>query len=159
MVNRAWELAPWADLLYGCDASFWEKYKPAFDGLRVTQDARPPGLLRVPSLPRPGLSRDPTYIHQGANSGYQALNLAVHLGCNPILLLGFDMKPGPNGESHWHGDHVAGLNNPCPENFKMWRDFFATTVPDLARAGVEVLNCTPDSALDCFPRARLEDVI
>lgn len=93
-------------------------------------------------------------IRTGGNSGYQALNLAVLLGASRIILLGYDMRG-----SHWHGDHPKRLANPKESDFAAWRARFATTLPDLARAGVEVLNCSRDTALECFARARLEDVI
>jgi hypothetical protein len=104
-----------------------------------------------------GLSFKPHKLHIGGNSGYQAINLAVLKGAARILLLGYDMKEGPNGEKHWHSDHVGMANG--PGDFSGWLKHFRTLPPDLARAGCEVLNCTPDSALDCFPRARLEDVV
>lgn len=106
----------------------------------------------MPSVPEPGLSLDPLRIHQGGNSGYQALNLAVLLGCARVLLVGYDMKG-----DHWHPPHEAV--NPGECEFARWRVNFETTIPDLERAGVEVLNCTPGSALECFPRANLEDCL
>lgn len=114
-----------------------------------------PGVLRVPSVDEPGLSLDPLRIHQGGNSGFQALNLAVLLGARRVLLLGFDLGRR-GGRRHWHGDHPGDLNNPDETNFAWWRTAFAGAVPDLARAGVAVVNCTPGSALDCFPMAPLE---
>ncbi|HCZ48509.1 MAG TPA: hypothetical protein DCZ11_05850, partial [Gammaproteobacteria bacterium] len=57
----------------------------------------------------PGLSASPLRIHQGGNSGYQALNLAVLLGAERVILLGYDMHGG-----HWHGRHGGRLNNPEP---------------------------------------------
>jgi hypothetical protein len=149
-------LAPWSDLLYACDGAWWDRYEgvPDFAGIRVTQDARARdrwGCLYVPSVDEPGLSLDPSVIHQGGNSGYQALNLAVLLGARRILLLGFDM-----GGEHWHPRHPYGLNNPSEGNFARWLRAFETGLPDLERAGVEVINATPGSALNCFPKANLE---
>ncbi len=106
-----------------------------------------------------GLSFDRSVIHQGSNSGYQAINLACHLGAKRIILLGYDMQFGPEGQTHHHGDHPKGMNNPAEGLFKTWIERFATIVPDLERAGVEIINCTPDSALKCFPMAKLEEVL
>ena len=141
-VNNAYLLFD-ADLLYGCDYKWWNKYRPKFDGLKVTQDARAAkefGLLRVPSENLPGLSLDPLRIHQGGNGGYQAINLAVLLGAAEVRLYGFEMHGG-----HWHGEHV-GLNNPEQGNFDRWVDSFRTI-----QSPVPIINCTPGSALDCFP--------
>lgn len=124
-----------------------------------------------------GLSLDPLWIRGGGNSGYQAVNLAVHLGAKKIVLIGFDMK-GSGGKVHWHDAHPPGMNNPrdgrfivvptadggtqrifSKGNFENWCETFATAVPDLERAGVEVVNATEVSALTVFPMARLEDVL
>ncbi len=108
---------------------------------------------------KPGLSLNRAIIHEGANSGYQAINLAVHFGVRRILLLGYDMKLGPDGQSHHHPPHPHGMPNPKPSEFKRWIKNFGTMGPDLDRAGVEVTNCSLDTALDCFPKARLEEVL
>lgn len=155
-VNNSYQLAPWADLLYACDYRWWAHYRPEFAGLKVSQDARAEefGALRVPSVDEPGLSLDPLRIHQGGNGGYQAINLAVLLGAKRIALLGFDMQGG-----HWHGRHPKGLNNPEQGNFARWIQAFDGMAPDLGKAGVEVINCTPGSALRCFPMVTLEDFL
>lgn len=107
----------------------------------------------------PGLSTDPTVLHIGGNSGYQAVNLAVLGGANRILLAGYDMKMGPGGKRHWHGDHPAALSQFHAASLERWRAAFPSMLPDLQRLGVEVINCTPGSAIECFPFAKLEDVI
>jgi hypothetical protein len=68
------------------------------------------------------------------------------------------MKLGPNGAAHWHPDHVM-TTNPGEGQFQGWLPHYRTLPPDLEKAGVEVVNCTPGSALDCFPRAKLEEVL
>jgi hypothetical protein len=167
VVNNAYQLAPWADLLYACDGKWWDVYQPDFAGLKVTQDAgaqEKHGILRVPLAPYPacnsGLSLDPLIIHSGTNGGYQALNLSIHLaGPGKRILLGYDMKRAAKGKRHHHADHPIGMNNPDDYNFDTWREKFATTLPYLRRAQVQVLNCSADSALECFPKAELESVL
>lgn len=106
-----------------------------------------------------GLSRDPGYLVSGRNSGYQSIGLAVHLGAVRIILLGYDMERREGEAIHWHGSHEPPLLNPQPHHFDDWRERFAGTVPDLAEMGIEVLNCSRNTALTCFPRSRLEDVL
>jgi hypothetical protein len=170
-VNDAWRLAPFADALYAADAAWWEHHDgvPEFSGMRWTQlgpygnrpadlkTAERYGLSWWESLPNPGLSLTPGTIHQGGNSGYQALNLAVLMGAERIVLLGFDMKPGADGRRHWFGEHPGALRKDSP--YRDWIENFRTTLPDLEKSGVEVINCTPGSALDCFPIADLKDVL
>jgi hypothetical protein len=165
VVNCSYRLAPWADLLYACDAAWWQQYRPEFAGVMVTQDERVvsgadriPRVVRVPSVNEKGLSWDPARIHQGANGGYQALNLAVLMGARRVLLMGYDMRV-VDGKKHWHGDHPVNLNNPDASQLATFRAAFATTVSELARAGVEVFNCTPGSALDCFPRRDVAEAL
>lgn len=172
VVNDGYRLAPWADALYAADGAWWDHHQGVrwFPGLRVTQDegaASRWGLTFVESADRPGLSLEPTLIHQGSNSGYQAVNLAVHLmrpywprcgaGSRRILLLGFDMKAAPDGRSHWFGDHPGALNRGTPPGY--WAHRFETMAPQLAATGIEIINCSRDSAITCFPRAAIDRVL
>jgi hypothetical protein len=105
----------------------------------------------------PGLSRDPTTLHTGGNSGYQAINLAYLLGASIIVLLAYDMRRS-SGAVHWHGEHRT-LRNPSEQTLVKWVRNFDALAEDLDRDGVPVINCTLGSALRCFPRARLDEVL
>jgi len=96
------------------------------------------------------------YIASGGNSGYQAINLAYMLGAERIILLGFDMQK-TGGKAHWHGDHIAGLGN--AENVSGWVKNFDALAKDLELLGVEVINCSRETALKCFKRALITEVI
>lgn len=100
------------------------------------------------SVDRPGISLDPLYIHQGGNSGFQALNLAVHWGAKKIELHGFDMRRVGN-KQHWFGDHPKELVRDL--NFERCIRAFEEAAPQLRELGVEVVNHTPGSAIRCFP--------
>lgn len=157
VINDSWKLYPAADLLYGCDANWWRlKGPPNFAGLKVTQDvsaARRFGLQHAPLKHVHTLSPEPGVIGSGGNSGFQALNLVVETGVRRILLVGFDMHLAAG--SHWHGDHAAPLNNPRLKTVALWRDRLDAIAPQLAERGVEVLNATPGSALNAYPRIDL----
>lgn len=100
-----------------------------------------------------GLGRGP-HMHTNGNSGAQAINLAYLFGCRRILLLGFDMRLGPKGEKHWHPDHPSPLmQGMC---FGDWLHKFNHLAVDLKKEGCEVINCTPGSALTCFPMSTIE---
>ena len=163
-VNDAWRLAPWAEVLYACDWRWWHKHAgvPAFTGLKVTLSnslghvAVWPEIKVLENTGTEGLESAPTGLRTGRNGGYQAINLAVHFGARRIVLLGYDMKPDAQGRSHWFGDHEDWPTRPS-----IFRDVFLPHFDALARAleetGVQVVNCTPDSALDVFPKADLAD--
>lgn len=162
-MNDAWQLAPWADVLYACDGRWWAAKRPpsrpAAPALWVSQDepacARY-GLAYTPSSNLPGLCTTPWTLHQGSNSGFQAVNLAYHFGARRILLLGFDMQK-TGGKSHWFGDHPFGLQVPSP--FATFIKHFGPLAEDLKNTGVEVVNCSAHTALTCFPRASIQDAL
>lgn len=159
-VNNAAKLVPWADILYFCDERWYHwnhELVHEFDGLRVT--------LENLSLQRQGLDvrslRDYGVngfapkndgVTNGRNSGYQALHLAALLGAARVLLVGYDMRQ-VDGRMHWHPEHPVAT----PANiFPGWIAAFATLAPELERRGVEVINCTPGSALTMFKTQDLE---
>lgn len=164
VVSDAWRLAPWADVLYSCDAKWWHHHRDAqsFQGMKVGlsdcitfPDVR---LMRhrkrddVKGIdPGQGFDPDPAYLATGANSGYQAVHLAAHFAAARVVLLGFDMRG-----SHFFGDHPPSLKRDAP--FATWIERFRTLAKPLTERGIEVLNCTPGSALDAFPTANLDEV-
>jgi hypothetical protein len=52
---------------------------------------------------------------------------------------------------HFFGRHPNGLANTGPDLFLKFRRHFGELAMVLASRGVAVLNCTPGSALTCFP--------
>ena len=95
-------------------------------------------------------------IHQGGNSGYQAINLAYLWGAKQIVLLGLDCSPSKEGKAHWFGQHGPQLTQRQP--FDLWQDKFPALAQDLAREGVPVLNASRETALRCFERVKLEEL-
>lgn len=160
-INTTFRRAPWADIIYGCDAPWWNAYyaeaRAACAGAFWTQDKKAlhhETMQRVESRPAPGLGRSAGIIHQGGNSGFQAVNLAYQAGAARMVLLGFDMSCG-----HWHGDHPAPLTNTRAFMLPNWISGFARLAADLREAGVDVVNATPGSALTCFPHVDLGEAI
>lgn len=111
------------------------------------------GLNVLHSRDEKGLSRDPEWLNRGGNSGYQAINLAYHLGAQKIVLLGYDMSHD-NGKAHWFGNHPKGLIN-CG-NYGTYVAAFRTINPQ--DYGLTIINASRRSALDAFVRQNLESV-
>jgi hypothetical protein len=162
-INDAWRLAPFADVLWATDARWWNYHKgvPEFSGmkyaLRVRGMSYPEGVTVLNDAGVTGLSSDPASVCNGKNGGYASIGLSVHLGATRIVLLGYDCKRGPRGEEHWHGRHPAGVR--VGMEFSWWRSNFRTLVAPLRDLGIEVINCTPGSALDAFPRGDLRQAL
>lgn len=154
-INGSYTMAPWAEVLYACDNKWWLWHKgaPTFPGLKFALDARArqwPGVTVLRNTGDSGLELDPTGLRTGRNSGYQAINLAVHLGATRVILLGYDMQG-----DHWHKPHPDGSRPP----FLICLKHFASLVAPLQAAGVEILNCTRRTALTAFPCVALDDAL
>lgn len=150
---------------YACDNAWWKIHydavKAGFKGQSYTiNDLESPDrnpdkkfdLIRLNSRHGEGLSKE--FIHYGVNgggnSGFQAVNLAYHLGAKTILLLGFDMFG-----THYFGAHPDGLANASP--YRSFIKSFESVNP--ADYGIEIINCSRQTALEHFPRKTLDDVL
>lgn len=103
-----------------------------------------------------GLSLDHSYIAYGHSSGFQALNLAVHYGCDPIYLVGYDMHY--SGQRHYF-DSLSDKSGEYPEALRKYSTFdgLITCYEQVAKQqGLpEIINATPGSALKCFKPGKL----
>lgn len=158
-IKDAVRLAPWADALYACDGKWWKRWGAGlrFEGLKYSLEYPQAPLAGVLANTGPkGLELDPSGIRTGKNSGYQAINLAVHLGVRRVILLGYDMQPAEDGRHHWFGAHPYSTNNPP---YWAFLDLWPSIVEPLKAVGVEVVNATRRTALDCFPKVSLEEAL
>lgn len=168
-INRNFELAPWADVLFCSDDIFWD----------VTPDAHKFQGLKICSLPTPGvkypdirtvkrataiksdgrlvLGQGPSIIGSGNNSGFQAINLAANWGGGPIVLVGFDGTI-ENG-THWHGDHEGGLGNPDENSMEIARRFYAVAAEQAKQAGLRIINASAFTRIEGFERMELKDAL
>jgi hypothetical protein len=161
-IKHAVEYAPWADVLYaaGADGSqWWQRNGEAFEGftgLRYTLDseaAKWAQVLRWTGFN--GLETDPGALKSGKNSGYSAINLAVHLGAKRIVLLGYDQEPDAKGREHFFGAHWH--KKPVP--FQAFRPLFDTLIGPLAALTIQIVNASRHTALTCFPRLPLAEAL
>ena len=165
VVNTSYRLMTNAEVLYFCDYKWFVEHRQAvtaWPGLAVTlaikaaQECPTVRWLRQGDVS--GLADDRSVLNTGRNSGYQAIGLAVHFGARRIVLVGFDMAPGPDGACHWHAPHQGR-----PQGPGHWRQImlphFPSLLAPLQERGVTVVNATPGSALDVFPHVTLGDEI
>ncbi len=169
-INNQVFAAPWADVLYSCDSSWWRHYGDAekspstarvireFAGEKLSIDplSLQFGARVLRREPGEGLGRHG--IRTGNNSGYQCLNLAWHRGARHVILLGYDMQH-TGGRAHSHQDHPPPLGNFCRDMAVLCARKFDTLSAELRAEGVRVMNCTRETALRCFDRMSLADAL
>lgn len=164
-INTSWKLAPWADMLFACDLSWWAHAKgcPEFRGMKVTVDKQAarqfPDVNLVNCMkPDDRLFVEPlNTVGWGGNSGFHALNLAVQFKCRKVVLVGYDMTLS-NG-LHWHGKHPGNMNNPSPGNVERWRRAVDNAWRVIQPLGIQVINCSKVSALTSYPKMELDKAL
>lgn len=108
----------------------------------------------------PGLSTDKHYIAAHHGTGPQLINIAYHYGYRRMLLVGWDMRH--KGKRHFFGEypqplhHVTRNLGPDGELIGLIKEMETIKPEDY---GLQIINCTADSALECFPYMPLEDAI
>lgn len=158
-------MAPGADVLYWAD-KWWLEGRPGFEGnlsrLRLhkgkykvcrfePKDSGGHDIKVLPQDKKVALSTDPTKL-AGLDAGAACINLAYLFGASSIVLLGFDMQGG-----NWDGrPRKAETNDRYRKRFMPMIEKMAGP---LRAAGVDILNATPDSALDCFPKVPLAEIL
>lgn len=96
-----------------------------------------------------GLATDKSNIHSG-NSAYGALGLAFHMGARKIAIFGVDATREPYG--------LGGYGRPRGELDHL-PELFASSLPQLSTAGIEVVLGSLHSRLRCFRRMNAADTI
>jgi len=142
VVNNAFELAPWAQALVANDRRWWEKHPEArkFAGRKFSTKT----ISGIERHRGKGVGPD-------SNSGMLGIDVAVEVfKATRVLLLGFDFHG-----SHFFGPYTNGCGNTTPQSrtnhrgqMRRWRALHPQ---------IEVINCTPGSALDVFPMGRLDE--
>jgi hypothetical protein len=160
-INRAYEVLPWAEVLYWTDSRFYKWYKSDIDKLNnIKVTCRPfhnipQDVILLKSNNYNKLDMRPSYISHGNNSGYGAINLAVKLGAKKIYLLGYDMNSKPN-QSHWHSGYQSSHNHTI---YNKMISQFDGLPKELKELNIEVFNANPNSKLEVFRKCSLEDAI
>lgn len=164
-INNSWKLAPWADILFACDMSWW-KYNngaPEFKGMKVTIEEkviRDFPDVKVVKCRKPDdrlVTDEKGTVGWGGNSGFHCINLLVQFGCPKILLVGMDMTL--NHGIHWHGKHPPHMNNPTPANVARWARSVDAAARVIKPMGIKVINCSDISALQNYPKMSFEEAL
>jgi hypothetical protein len=166
-VNMSFQLGDWIDVLFFGDDGFWKTQKEGllnFKGLRVSfesekiRDSRVKLVTRNPRKKQGITFAPPGLLSWNFNSGAAAINLAVQFGAKRIILLGFDMSLGIDNNQHWHkvySSPFAGLK----DTMAKWLQGFPLIAEQAKSRGIEIINCSPNSKIECFRKANIWEVI
>jgi hypothetical protein len=174
VINESYRLCPWAEILYSCDGKWWNVHQISvakFKGLKLAWDIHPNvthlGIkkIQIAQVKQHNelvyrydlLLDEPGVVGSGGNSGFQVLNLVAQFGATGVALIGFDMSDA--GGIHWHGKHHTELLNPDPVRFGEWIRWLDKAAPKLKRSGVDVVNCSMVSKLNCFPKVSVDKML
>lgn len=140
VITSAWPLAPWADFLAATDVQWWKKNPDAkgFHGRKFSPN-------QIQGVERLRLMPDRSSLVVG-------MEAAKLMGATKIVLLGVDHKG-----THYFGPYTDGCKNTSLKR----RGEHAVQYAVWSRKNpeIEIVNCTPGSALQCFPAARLDDYL
>ena len=170
-INIAYKLGDWIDMCFFGDVSFLPTYKDDFinfPNIKVScaDNVKPYDWIKhLPRDPKKGrgISTSNEYVSWNSNSGAAAISIAEHAGAKRILLLGFDMKLGDTANQHWHDVYKRG---PCTDARRIQKLPFARHLrgfpaikQDAQKMGVEILNVSPTSAIECFKKVSLKEFL
>lgn len=166
VTNEAFSMIPDAKALVFVDIGWWQKRKKevleTFKGKIIGRGPyqsmyKRDDLINVAFRQGDQWSEDPRQL-AGRNSGLAATNAAILMGAKRVFLLGFDMKPIED-RNNYHKLHPTSVGR----NLHRYTTYF---LPEFLQAskrcetlGHIIINCTPDSALTCFPERTLEWVL
>jgi hypothetical protein len=170
-VNRTFELLPNCDAIFACDIRWWYEY------YELTQSHSPKSKLytiagiadhfykkrskgqNIVQLDyESGIGLGKHKLIHGGNSGYMAVNLAYLLGAKKIILIGYDHQH-TNGKRHWHSDYDKKKFPYNADNIDRMKDNFEGLAHDLINEGIDIVNCSIETALETPRRSTLEKEI
>lgn len=161
-INKAVKFWPEADAMYWTDGRIWTWIKEeikSFKGMKFTiaPQAYPDDVHLLGRGMKYGLETSLNMLAHGNNSGYAAINLAIHLGAKRIILLGYDM--GNDGKvSHFHEGYPV---NATGENIykNQFLPGFEILKGELMSRNIQIFNACPTSKLNAFKKITIEEAL
>jgi len=162
------------DVFHACNPEYydlyWDKLKdyPADKWTWDKDCAEKYKINYIEGIWADGLSTDPNKIHYHHGSNPQLVNIAYHYGVKKMLLVGWDMRyPGKIGNQfytekrHFHDENPLTIKH-YPQTGSNGE--FTGLIKEMETIkpkdyGIDIVNCTPNSAMTCFPMMDLADAI
>lgn len=188
-INNTYQVYPNTDVHLSCDGPWWRWYwnDPHLRSLAqktscemytwYPEFAEEFGINYIfGEEKKRGLSLDPGIVHINHGSGPMILNLAIHFGVSKIVLIGHDMKFAPDYAPqkqdpgsiprHYFGEYPKKLQHwPSVKVRQGVLDGLIEAYSDIKDdmdnrlSSVDVVNCTPGSALTMFRQSELRKEI
>jgi len=165
-VNIAYLLGNWVEIVFFGDNNFYFTQMEGlakFPGLKITCNPNADKIAdnsvkRLGRLGHKGISNNPSYVCWNGNSGAAAISVAANAGAKRIILLGFDMKL-VNNEQHWHRMYKRKKKDAPYLPFHRHIVGFPQIAKDARRMGIEILNASPDSAIEVFRKVTVKEIL
>jgi hypothetical protein len=170
-VNASMFDIPFADAGFTIDNRAMREWWPRLLGISYPQFyAVPHHILRLAGGPptrqmnfirrQQGaeLTTMPSRITAGGTSGFGALHLAFLRGAKKIVLFGFDYSSG-NGQWHHNEGHYTFQQQQDAAQWQRWAKNFDRAAVILKGHNVEVINASPESAIQAFPKCSIEEAV
>jgi len=173
-VNMAFLIGDWIDMLFFGDKKWYftnRELVAKYRGLKVTcqphfnkkkfVDEHIKFLAQDRNHPT-GISANPHMVAWNVNSGAAAISVAVSTGVKRIILVGFDMRLDDNKRQHWHSEYgTFGKDHKDGKKLPFHRHIlgFPKIAKEAKALGVEIINASPDSAIEDFPKISVKELV
>jgi hypothetical protein len=182
-INNTFMVYPWTDVHLSCDGPWWRWYWHKSPLLRYLNERIPLytwypeiandfGIKYIKAITKDGLSTDPGIVHINHGSGPMMMNLAYLYGARKMVLLGHDMRFAPDYDArrrypgsfprHFFGEYPKPLQHwpsvKIPKSGHLQGLIETYEKMRVEAYGIEVINCTPESALTMYPYRPWEEV-
>lgn len=171
VASALWRI-PWADAAYDQDSVWLRVHEARLRAVKRTTLylCWPPSQSRheCPQIDNAiwiegqrgdgSVSTRPDRVEVGFTSGQGSLSIACLKRARRVVLFGFDYREHGR-QQHAHNEDYPWHLPPgmLDRQWPVWARKFDMARPSLDRAGVRVLNASPDSAIAAFDRCSIED--
>ena len=175
-INVSYLIGDWMDMVFFGDLKFFQAHKTRlvdWPGLKVTCHTYGNNISWVKYVPKDdkkpmGIHPDPHMVCWNYNSGAAAISIAANMGAKRIILLGFDMTYNDTGQRHWHNIYKSEIIEKRTRGKIRFNQLFSFTrhlqgFPQIAKdakaRGIEIINLSPESAIEQFPKMTLKEFL
>ena len=148
------------DLVFFGDEKWWNYHRANLQQFKNPIITNHPNLKDVSGVTWCPRSKDGFHRHSigwNGNTGAAAINLALLLGAQRILLLGYDMELDPDGGSNWYPTTYTPAT---AEHYQLYSQSLEKHVCDIEQKwpNVSILNLNPQSKLEVFEKCYWNDI-